>query len=647
MVIESVADGRKRVVIEGVTPQIDGGRYPIKRTAGQRVVVECDAFVDGHEVLSCMLQYRKEGQSEWTEVPMKPLVNDRWCGEFQVREVGRYHYTVSAWVDHFKTWRHDLTRRVQAEDIALALQVGAGLIEEAGGRAGGGDETWLKSRAKALVGDQDLNERLQYALSEELFAMIKRHPDKRLARTYDRELAVVVDDERARFSTWYEMFPRSCSQVPGQHGAFKDCEAWLPRLAAMGFDVLYFPPIHPVGRVNRKGKNNTLTPGPDDVGSPWAIGAKEGGHKSIHPELGALEDFRALVAKAKEHGIEIALDIAFQCAPDHPYVKQHPDWFRWRPDGTVQYAENPPKKYQDIYPFNFETDDWQALWTELKSIFEFWIDQGVRIFRVDNPHTKPFPMWEWVITEIKKSYPRTLFLAEAFTRPKVMHRLAKLGYSQSYTYFTWRNTKGELIEYMTELTRTQGREYFRPNFWPNTPDILNEYLQFGGRPAFMARLVLAATLTANYGIYGPAYETMENVPVKHGSEEYLDSEKYQIRQRDLDQPGTLKNLISQVNHIRKNSPALKQDWNLHFHPIDNEQLICYSKWNDRKTDIILVVVNLDPHHMQSGWVSLDLEILEIDPQRAFEVHDLLSDAHYLWHGPRNYLELNPHHMPAQ
>ena len=640
-------DGRKRLVIEGDSPEIDGGRYPIKRTDGQAVVAEIDAFVDGHDVLSCVLQYRKEGQDRWTDVPMKPLINDRWRGEFRVWELGRYRYTFSAWVDHFKSWRHDLSRRVQREDIAIALQVGATLLEEAGERAEGGDALWLKGRAKALVGEQSLEERLQYALSEELSAMVARYPDKRLATRYDKEFVLVVDDERAGFSTWYELFPRSCSPVPGQHGTFKDCEAWLPRIAEMGFDVLYFPPVHPVGRVNRKGKNNTLDPKPGDVGSPWAIGAKEGGHKAVLPELGTLEDFRQLAAKAREFGIDIAMDIAFQCAPDHPHVKEHPQWFRWRPDGTVQYAENPPKKYQDIYPFNFETDDWQVLWEELKSIFEFWIDQGVRIFRVDNPHTKPFPMWEWIITEVKKKRPDAIFLAEAFTRPKVMHRLAKLGYSQSYTYFAWRNTKWELTEYMKELTQTIGREYFRPNFWPNTPDILTEYLQFGGRPGFMIRLALAATLTSNYGIYGPAYEMMEFKPVKHGSEEYLDSEKYEIRQRDLlDRPGPLTDFITQVNHIRKGSPALKQDWNLCFHETDNEQIICYSKWNDKKTDIILVTVNLDPHHVQAGWVNLDLETLELEPKKSFEVHDLLGDDHYLWQGPRNYVQLDPKLAPA-
>ena len=642
-------DGRKRVIIEGVTPEIDDGRFPIKRTVGETVVVEADVFTDGHDSLSCVLQYRKAGDDAWQEIPMRFLVNDRWRGEFPVLELGRYEYTVMAWVDAFKSWRHDLGRWVQAEDIALSLRVGAELAKKASQRATGADARWLAQRASELAGPQDLQYRRQLGLDEEFAQLMQRNADRALALPYGKVLGVVAEDERARFSTWYEMFPRSCSPVPGKHGTFKDCEAWLPRIAAMGFDVLYFPPIHPVGRVNRKGKNNTLTPGPDDFGSPWAIGAAEGGHKAILPELGTLEDFRQLVQKAREHGIDIAMDIALQCAPDHPYVKQHPDWFRWRPDGTVQYAENPPKKYQDIYPFNFETDDWRALWDEIKSIFEFWIQQGVRIFRVDNPHTKPFAMWEWLIGEIKKTTPNAIFLAEAFTRPKVMHRLAKLGYTQSYTYYAWRNAKWELAEYLTELCQGPGYDYFRPNFWPNTPDILTEALQFGGRPMFMSRLVMAATMTANYGIYGPAYEMMEHVAVKHGSEEYLDSEKYQLRYRsfqDLDGPNSLHDFITLVNRIRKRNPALQSNANLCIHGIENEQIICYSKATTNGANVILVVVNLDPNYTQAGMTQLDLAALGVDPHQPFQVHDLLTGAHYLWNGPRNYVELNPHRMPA-
>lgn len=647
--VKATVDGRKRIIIEGVSPEIDGGRFPIKRTIGETVIVEADVFTDGHDSLSCILQYRKAGETAWQEAPMRFLANDRWRSEFQVTELGRYEYTVLAWVDHFKSWRHDLSRWEQAEDIALSLQIGAELVGKAGQRVTGADSQWLTQRAKELSGAQELEPRRQLGLDEELAELMFRHADRTLALGYDQRLGVVAEDERARFSTWYELFPRSCSAAPGKHGAFKDCEAWLPRLAAMGFDVLYFPPIHPIGRVNRKGKNNTLTPGAEDVGSPWAIGAAEGGHKSILPELGTLEEFRELVQKAREHNIDIALDIALQCAPDHPYVKAHPDWFRWRPDGTVQYAENPPKKYQDIYPFNFETADWQALWEEVKSIFAFWAEQGVRIFRVDNPHTKPFAMWEWLIAEIKKTTPNAIFLAEAFTRPKVMHRLAKLGYTQSYTYYAWRNTKSELSEYANEICQGPGREYFRPNFWPNTPDILHEALQFGGKPMFMTRLAMAATMTANYGIYGPAYEMMEHIAVKHGSEEYLDSEKYQLRQRgfqDLNGPNSLHDFIALVNRIRKRNPALQSDWNLRLHLIDNEQLLCYSKATTDHSNIILVVVNLDCNYTQAGWTGLNLEELGVDPHQPFQVHDLLTGAHYIWNGPRNYVELNPHRMPV-
>lgn len=642
-------DGRKRVIIEGVAPELDGGRFAVKRTVGEIITVEADVFTDGHDALSCLLQYRKAGETAWRETPMRVLVNDRWRGEFTAAELGRYEYTILAWVDAFKSWRHDLSRWVQAEDIAIALRVGEQLVAKAASRATGEDARWLTQRAGELTGQRDLEYRRQLGLDEFLSGLMDRYADRSLALGYGKELAVIVDDERARFSTWYELFPRSCNPAPGKHGTFKDCEAWLPRIAAMGFDVLYFPPIHPVGRVNRKGKNNTLTPGHDDVGSPWAIGSSEGGHKDILPALGTLDDFRHLVQKAKEHGIAIALDIALQCAPDHPYVQQHPDWFRWRPDGTVQYAENPPKKYQDIYPFNFETADWQALWDEIKSIFAFWAEQGVRIFRVDNPHTKPFAMWEWLIAEIKQTTPDAIFLAEAFTRPKVMHRLAKLGYSQSYTYYAWRNTKEELTEYLTELTQGPGAEYFRPNFWPNTPDILTEALQFGGKPMFMTRLIMAATMTANYGIYGPAYEMMEHIAVKHGSEEYLDSEKYQVRHRDfqaLDGPGSLRDFIALVNRIRKRNPALHSDPSLRFHKMDNEQLICYSKATANLANVILVVVNLDPNYTQAGWTDLNLAELGLDLHHPFQVHDLLSGAHYLWHGPRNYVELNPHRMPA-
>jgi starch synthase (maltosyl-transferring) len=464
--------------------------------------------------------------------------------------------------------------------------------------------------------------------------------------TYPKELVVSVEREKAGFSTWYEMFPRSCAGEPGRHGTFKDCEARLPYIASMGFDVLYLPPIHPIGHTGRKGKNNVVTANPNEPGTPWAIGSEEGGHKAIHPELGTLEDFRHLVNEAKRHGIEIALDIAFQCSPDHPYVKEHPGWFRWRPDGTVQYAENPPKKYQDIYPLNFDTEDRQALWEELKSVVTFWAEQGVRIFRVDNPHTKPFNFWEWLIAEVKKEYPEAIFLAEAFTRPKIMYRLAKLGFTQSYTYFTWRNTKSELAEYLVELTQTEVKDFFHPNFWPNTPDILHEYLQTGGRPAFMTRLVLAATLSPGYGIYGPAFELMENVPREKGSEEYLNSEKYEIKRWDIERKDSLRDFIARVNRIRRENPALRSNRNLWFNATDNDNLLCYSKHTGDLSNIILVVVNLDPHNTRSGRINVPIKAWGLDPAQPCQAHDLLNDAGYAWREEWNHVELNPGVCPA-
>ena len=642
-------EGRARVVIAGVQPEIDDGCFPIKRTVGEKVVVEADIFADGHDALAATLLYRHEADKEWTQVPLQPVVNDRWRGEFLVLKLGHYRYTVQAWVDRFASWRRDLAKRIEAgQDITVELLIGADLIEEAIARAATEDARKLQEWVAVLRQAQksQLSAKVQLALAEELGPLVEKYPDRQLAMTYEKEFTVVVEREKARFSAWYEMFPRSCAREPGQHGTFRDCAACLPYIAEMGFDVLYLPPIHPIGRTYRKGKNNALVAGPDDPGSPWAIGAAEGGHKAIHPQLGTLEDFRRLAAKAQERGIEVALDLAFQCTPDHPYVKEHPEWFRHRPDGSIQYAENPPKKYQDIYPFDFETAHWRTLWEELKSVVLFWIDQGVRIFRVDNPHTKPFSFWQWLIGEVKRDYPEVIFLAEAFTRPKVMSRLAKLGFTQSYTYFAWRNTKRELTQYFTELTTTEAREYFRPNLWPNTPDILTEYLQLGGRPAFMARLVLAATLGANYGIYGPAFELCEQQARELGNEEYLNSEKYEIRQWDLERPASLKDFIARVNLIRRENPALHGDWSLRFHAVENEQLLCYSKMAADFANVILVVVNLDPHHIHAGWLELSLETLGLDQHQPYQVHDLLSDARYLWQGSRNYVELNPQSAPA-
>jgi len=644
-------DGRVRAVIDAVLPCVDGGRFAAKRIAGEPVEIEAHCLTDGHDLLRVMLRWRAEDEKNWRETEMQLLNNDRYLGTFVPPSPGRYLYSVTAWVDHFESWRHELERRVEADDIRSAALAGAELIEAAAARAADRDlKTLLDWAAKLRAGagkkSGDARALQALALDEAAAGVAARYPDRSLATSYPLELPLVADRERARHSTWYELFPRSASPEPGRHGTFSDVEARLPYVAELGFDVLYFPPIHPIGREKRKGKNNSLAPGPDDVGSPWAIGAREGGHKDILPELGTIEDFRRLVKKAAEHGIEIALDIAYQCAPDHPYVKAHPEWFRFRPDGSVQYAENPPKKYQDIYPFNFESEDWRGLWAELKSVLDHWIGEGVRIFRVDNPHTKAFAFWEWAIAEVKKKHPDVIFLAEAFTRPKLMHRLAKIGFSQSYTYFTWRNTKHELIEYFSELAQGPGREYFRPNAWPNTPDILNENLQFGGRPVFMARLVLAATLAASYGIYGPAYELMEAAPREPGSEEYLDSEKYQLRAWDLDRADSLRGFIARVNRIRRENPALHSDWSLRFVPTDNEQLLAYLKSTPEGDNTVLTVVNLDPRNTQSGWLELDARALGIEAEKQFQMHDLLSGQRFLWQGGRNFVQLDPQRSPA-
>jgi len=610
------------------------------------VVVEADIFADGHDELSALLLYRQGDQGSWVEVPMEPSVNDVWRAAFSVSGLGDYYYTVQAWVDRFKSWRRGMAKKLAAQqDVGIDRLIGAELVSAGARHAAGADRRLLEGFAEGLRGGhEDVS---QLALDDDLADLMAKYPDRRWAVTFDKELRVNVEREKARYSAWYEMFPRSCAATAGAHGTFKDCIAWLPYVASMGFDVLYLPPIHPVGISFRKGKNNSTNAEPDDVGSPWAIGAREGGHKAINPQLGTLEDFHHFVERAKEHGLEIAMDIAFQCTPDHPYVREHPEWFRSRPDGSIQYAENPPKKYQDIYPIDFESDDWEALWHELKSVIDFWCEQGVRIFRVDNPHTKAIPFWQWVIGAVKKAYPDAIFLAEAFTRPKVMYRLAKVGFSQSYTYFAWRNTKSELVEYFTELTQTGVKEYFRPNLWPNTPDILTEYLQFGGRPAFMSRLVLAATLGANYGIYGPAYELCENVAREPGSEEYLDSEKYQIKLWDIARSDSLKELIARMNRIRRENSALHSDGSLRFHSVDNDEILCFSKQTDDLQNVIVVVVNLDPHHSQSGWVELSTQALGLDSREPYQMHELLTGARYLWHGARNYVQIDPQSVPAQ
>ncbi len=643
---ESAACAEQRVVIEALQPQIDNGRFHIKRVVGERVCVEADLLVDGHDRLAACLLHRREDDSTWQETAMQLQNNNRWAGEFTVTEIGKYRYSVCAWVDAFESWRHDLRKRLDAEqDIAVPLLVGHDLIAQAKERATAEAAPALLHWLQRLRASTNQAKQGELALSAELASLMAGTPDRRYATWYMPELTVTVDRVRARYSAWYELFPRSCAVEAGRHGTLRDCEQRLPYIAAMGFDVVYLPPIHPIGKLHRKGKNNTAKAEPGDVGSPWAIGAAVGGHKALHPELGGLEDLHKLITVAKRLGMEIALDIAFQCAPDHPYVQEHPSWFRRRPDGSVQYAENPPKKYQDIYPFDFETADRQALWDELAGVVRHWAGQGVRIFRVDNPHTKPFRFWEWLIADIKTDYPDAIFLAEAFTVPKVMHHLAKLGFSQSYTYFTWRNDKEELEDYFTELSQGPGRDYFRPNLWPNTPDILHEFLHFQGLPAFAIRFVLAATLGASYGIYGPAFELGENQPREPGSEEYLHSEKYELKHWDFERAG-LQDLITRVNTIRREHPALHSDGNLRFHTVDNDHLIAYSKHIDDFSDVIIVVVNLDAHAVQTGWLQLAHAAIGLAAEDSYRVHDLLSGERYTWQGTRIYIKLDPEHFPA-
>lgn len=640
-------NGRRRVVVEDVNPRVDCGEFPAKRVVGDVVEVTADAFGDGHDLVRAVLRSRQAGDSTWVESPMEPLGNDAWRGTFTVGQPGIYEFTVAAATDHWATWRHDLATRIEAgQDVSVDLLIGANLVAEAAVRTTGPDAVVLSDAALRLRADTATAERTRLALDDALDAAMRRNHD-RSSETVAPVLQVSVDPVLARFSSWYELFPRSASPEAGRHGTFADVIERLPYVAGMGFDVLYLPPIHPVGSTFRKGPNNVTTASEGDPGVPWAIGSAAGGHMAVHPELGSIEDFRKLVQAAEEMGIAVALDIAFQASPDHPAVQEHPEWFRKRPDGTVQYAENPPKKYQDIYPFDFESDDWPGLWAYLRDIIEYWIGEGVRIFRVDNPHTKAFSFWEWLIAEVKRDRPDVLFLAEAFTRPKVMYRLAKVGFDQSYTYFTWRTGKAEIIEYFTELTRGPTKEYFRPNVWPNTPDILHEFLQKGGRPAFEIRFVLAATLAASYGIYGPAFETGEHVPLREGSEEYLRSEKYEIRHWDLDRPDSLAPLITRVNRIRHEHPALQANDSLAFHEVQDENLLAYSKRSPDGSDIVLTVVNLDPHAPHAAYMNLPLWEWGISEEQPYTVEDLVTGAKEEWQGAWNRIELDPASQSAR
>jgi starch synthase (maltosyl-transferring) len=639
-------EGRRRIYIEQVQPEIDGGRFPIKRIIGDELEVFAVLVADGHDRLGGAVLYRHDDDTEWREAPLAEVGWDRWGARFELDAIGRWRYTVEAWPQTFVTWQRALEARVGAgQDVEIELEVGARLIEAAERRADHRDSSELCAALRRMRDPRSrLRDRSSAALAPRLAEVMARNPDRAHAARYRRELAVVVDRPRAQFSAWYEMFPRSTG-ADGAHGTFRDAERRLEYVASMGFDVVYLPPIHPIGETNRKGRNNSLRSRPGDPGSPWAIGSSAGGHTSVHPELGSLDDFRRFREAAERLGMEVALDIAFQASPDHPWVRDHPCWFDVRPDGSIRYAENPPKRYQDIYPLDFSTDDWQALWTELLGVFRFWIEQGVRMFRVDNPHTKSLRFWEWCIAAIKADHPDVILLSEAFTKPSVMYALSKLGFSQSYTYFTWRASKHDLIHYMGELTRSSVSEFFRPNFWPNTPDILPEHLRSGRRSTFIARVALASTLSSNYGIYGPAFELREHI-ARINSGEYMNSEKYELRRWPIDRADSLRHVIRRLNRIRRDNPALHSNRLLAFHPIDNDQLLVYSKRTPDRSNVILVAVNLDPEYRQGGWVQLDLAELGLGWDEPFEVHDLVADRRYPWRGSTNYVELDPWAMPA-
>jgi len=635
----------ERLVIEGLTPQIDGGRHPVKRVVGDVVSVGADLYMDGHGVLDARIRYRGPGARQWQTAPLAYRYEpDRWFGEFPVDRIGRWQFTVEGWPDPWAAWRADLRKRVAAgQDVASELLEGAQILRRAAKHLANAEDL---EKAAAHLSDAHVapGERAAYALTEVAEALVREPVDPEALARFEPALEIVVDRERAAFGAWYELFPRSEAREPGRHGTFADAEHRLPELAEQGFDVVYLPPIHPIGRTHRKGPNNTPSAGPDDPGSPWAIGAEEGGHTAIHPELGTVEDFEHFVGRARELGLEVALDFALQCSPDHPWVKEHPEWFFIRPDGSIRYAENPPKKYQDIYPINFWCEDREALWLECLEILLYWIERGVKIFRVDNPHTKPLHFWEWAIGEVQRDHPDVIFLAEAFTRPKRMQGLAKLGFTQSYTYFTWKNTSWELREYLTELAHTEMAEYYRPNFFANTPDILHEYLQQGGRPAFRARLLLAGTLSPVYGIYS-GFELCENAAVRPGSEEYLNSEKYEIRQRDYRAPGNIVDDVRKLNRIRREQPALQRLDNLRFLDSGNERILWYAKLAPDADDL-LVAVNLDPANVQEAIVQAPLEQLGFPPYASFEVEDLLTGERFRWGGERNYVRLDPSERPG-
>lgn len=637
-----------RVVVEKLGPVVDDGAFPVRRVAGGSITVEADLFADGTEAVAGLVELRRPPERAVQVFPMTPIGDDRYRARVPLPEPGVYRYTVRAWTDPFATWREALGRRVAAGTVtAEDLRAGAALLRALSGAAGRDRARWrayAEELARAAEGELDAAVVLALAPGR-IDPLALAHDPARSVR-HRPELSVQVDPVAAGASAWYELFPRSMAGVPGRSGTFADVARALPRLAELGFDVVYLPPIHPIGRTGRRGPRNAPTAGPLDPGSPWAIGGPEGGHLAVHPDLGTLEEFRALLAEARRHGIDLALDLAFQCSPDHPWVEAHPGWFAHRPDGSIRTAENPPKRYDDIYPFDFDSPEAPALWLELRHVVEFWIGQGVRRFRVDNPHTKPFAFWAWLIGGVRERHPEVLFLAEAFTRPKVMYRLAKLGFTHSYTYFAWRNTKSELQGYFGELGASPVREFFRPHLWPNTPDILTGYLQEGGLPAFRIRFVLAATLAPNYGIYGPPFERAEAAPAGPGEEEYLSSEKYEIRVWDRPGAPEIVELLRTVNRLRREHPALRSGEPPRFQRIDNDALLGYVRIDPEGGERLLLFVNLDPHRVQSGWTDLDLGLLGIADGTEFSVEDLLTGRTFRWRGAHNFVELRPAEMPA-
>lgn len=636
-----------RVVIEQISPIVDGGRYPIKRLVGERIDVGAVIYKDGHDLITAEVRARYKGGGPEQLHGLAKMTHDfnadHWSAVLSLERIGRWEMWIEAWPDYFGTWARDLKKRIDAgQYIEPELLEGAALVRRRAKIAPGSELLPLENAAKALSdSEMDMELRTRVAFSQTL-ADLMYGPIEVEDVAISARYPVQVDRSEAGFAAWYELFPRSEGSEPGRHGTFKDVERRIPEIAAMGFEVIYLPPIHPIGKINRKGRNNAVQAQPGDVGSPWAIGSDEGGHTAIHPELGSLSDFRSLVGACRDYGLEVAIDIAFQCAPDHPWVTEHPSWFFVRPDGSLRYAENPPKKYEDIYPINFWTKDTQALWEACRDVMLYWVDQGVKTFRVDNPHTKPLAFWEWAIGEIQALHPDVVFLSESFTRPNRMKGLAKLGFTQSYTYFTWKNSKQELSDYMIELTQTEMAEYYRPNFFANTPDILHEYLQDGGRPAFRIRLLLAATLSPVYGIYS-GYELCENLAVRPGSEEYLDSEKYEIKSRDWSAPGNLKRDIARLNAIRGTEPALAQLTNLVLCDNNNPELFSYLKRDDVSGQgrHLLGVVNLNPHEVREGMVSVPLDALGLTAEAEYDVKDLLTGATYTWRGSKNYVRLDP------